>query len=45
MRQLDALAELGVADFNAVLVPVEGDPEARVRTGNLLQTRERDKAE
>jgi F420-dependent oxidoreductase-like protein len=38
---LDRLAELGVTDFNAVLVPIAGDPECEARTRAWLAARAR----
>ena len=35
-RELDTLAALGVTDFNAVTLPVEGDAEAITRTHAFL---------
>ncbi len=37
-RRLEAIAALGVTDFNAVLFPVDGDPEAESRTRDFLAT-------
>jgi len=37
----DRLAEIGVTDFNAVLVPVAGDPECEARTRAWLAARAR----
>ncbi|MCH2169169.1 LLM class flavin-dependent oxidoreductase [Myxococcota bacterium] len=34
--RLDALADLGVSDFNAITFPVEGDPDAIERTRTFL---------
>jgi alkanesulfonate monooxygenase SsuD/methylene tetrahydromethanopterin reductase-like flavin-dependent oxidoreductase (luciferase family) len=39
--QLDRLAELGVTDFNAVLVPIAGDPVCEDRTRAWLASRAR----
>lgn len=36
LRQLEALAALGVSDFNAILFPVSGDPDAEKRTRDTL---------
>ena len=38
-RALDALAEAGVSDFNAILAPVEDDPDALARTRDFLAER------
>jgi len=40
-RRLDALAKLGVTDFNAVLFPVEGDADCMARTTAFLAERAR----
>ena len=37
-RQLEALDALGVTDFNAVLFPVESDPDVRARTTRFLSS-------
>jgi hypothetical protein len=39
--QLDRLAGLGVTDFNAVLVPIAGDPDCEDRTRGWLAARAR----
>jgi F420-dependent oxidoreductase-like protein len=36
LRNLEALARLGVSDFNAILFPVSGDGDAATRTRNVL---------
>jgi len=36
LQRLEALAELGVADFNAILFPVSGDADAQKRTRDVL---------
>ena len=36
VRRLEALAALGVSDFNAILIPVTGDPDTGRRTRDVL---------
>jgi hypothetical protein len=36
LRRLEALAELGVTDFNAIPIPVRSDPGAIRRTQEVL---------
>ncbi len=36
LRRLETLAKLGVSDFNAILFPVSGDPQAARRTRDFL---------
>jgi len=36
LRRLEALEKIGVSDFNAILFPVGGDPQAVERTRNVL---------
>ena len=36
LRRLEALSKLGVSDFNAILFPISGDPDAAQRTRDVL---------
>jgi len=44
LRQIEALGELGVSDFNAILFPIESDPDAAGRTRDFLAACARERA-